>query len=203
MWHSKLNSFDTAHHIHFTVLNKTDWIEKVVVNVLTHMSGSWIIRSRYFFFWASFPAMMTGICPSEFASIAVWIAVQPYASSSVIIHTSIKLMPNPPKKRVDMYFKTTASHQMDSLFTIFLRNVAVHQTQLMSLFYNWPGVLKMTREDNIMSWSKQKTFDVTTLTSLDHLARSIVFSCHRNHFFSRKFASQILVAFLILAQTWT
>ena len=40
MWHSKLNSFDTAHHIHFTVLNKTDWIEKVVVMYL----HTWAVR---------------------------------------------------------------------------------------------------------------------------------------------------------------
>mmetsp|Transcript_58163 Transcript_58163/g.161101 ORF Transcript_58163/g.161101 Transcript_58163/m.161101 type:complete len:234 (-) Transcript_58163:322-1023(-) len=61
-----------------------------------HLSGSSVIRPRYFFFWKSLPARITGICARVFASMAVWIPEQPYASSSAMTHPSRVCMPGPP-----------------------------------------------------------------------------------------------------------
>jgi len=60
------------------------------------MSGSSVMRPRYFFFWASLPAMMTGDSASVLPSQAVEMPVHAHASSSEMIAPSVTPAPMPP-----------------------------------------------------------------------------------------------------------
>ena len=55
---------------------------------------------RYFFFCSGFPAIIIGMDPNPFASIAVMIPVQPYAIFSVIKQPS--KVPNPMPRKMKM-----------------------------------------------------------------------------------------------------
>src|SRR6185437_6269215 len=60
------------------------------------MMGSLVSIPKYFFFCASLPPRRMGVRARTFAVMLVWIPVQPYASSSVIIAFSSSPIPAPP-----------------------------------------------------------------------------------------------------------
>mmetsp|Transcript_17854 Transcript_17854/g.54891 ORF Transcript_17854/g.54891 Transcript_17854/m.54891 type:complete len:405 (+) Transcript_17854:129-1343(+) len=75
-----------------------------------HLSGASVMRPRYFFFWASVPARITGICASVLASIAVLTPEQPQASSSWMTQPSTAWRPGPPYASGMCAFTRPISH---------------------------------------------------------------------------------------------
>mmetsp|Transcript_52398 Transcript_52398/g.131702 ORF Transcript_52398/g.131702 Transcript_52398/m.131702 type:complete len:359 (+) Transcript_52398:260-1336(+) len=74
------------------------------------MSGSSVMRPRYFFFCSWLAARMTGASAKEFPSAAVWMPVHAYASSSEMMEPSTQPKPAPPYSSGIWPFIRPSSH---------------------------------------------------------------------------------------------